>query len=132
MKSWIIIIILVLVAYVIYRNFTSDGKASKQTPKTTSVPEVSQARQTEAATYARLLSNSQEEYFALNNTYASSISALKITMSYGQVYSAKVISANTSNYEIEIRGNLDSDPTDDIWKVTKNGTVHLVNDITTP
>ncbi len=133
MKSWIFIIILVLVAYIIYRNFTSEGKAPARQVDTVKTPsDIALARQTEAKNYAHLLSNSQEEYFAINSTYALDIRDLKITMHYGQNYSAKVISANTSDYEIEIRGNIDADPTEDVWKLTKNGTVNLINDVTMP
>ncbi|RKZ28818.1 hypothetical protein DRQ26_00300 [bacterium] len=135
MKNIIIIVIIIIVGYIIYVNFIAppEKKAAKKVEEKVFEEPYSQtkaAKQAEAKQYAQLLMNKEEEYFAINGRYASSLSELKFVPRIGRRYKAKVISADESNFRIEIRGNIDNDPTEDIWEVDKDGFRHLVDDVT--
>lgn len=134
MKKLLIIIAIVLFGYIVYINFIASPtkKAAKEVENKVFEQPYSQtkaAKRVEAKQLAQMLINKQDEYFAINGKYASDIRDLKFVPRLGGRYKAKVISADENDFLIEIRGNIDNDPTEDVWDVTKDGFRNVVDDI---
>ncbi len=134
MKTFLIIVLVALAAYFIYVNFVAEHKAKAVKKAEEKIFEerysaALAAKQSEAQQWARMLINKQEEYKALHGRYASSIKELGFVPRIGQYYRAKVVSADENDFHIEIRGNIDRDPTEDVWDVTRDGFQHAVDDV---
>ena len=134
MKKLITIAAILAAGYFIYVKFIAppEQKAAEQVEQKVFQDKYDQtkaARQAEAELLARELINKQEEYFAINGRYASSLRELKFTPRLGGNYRAKVIRADENDFLIQIVGNIDNDPTKDEWEVTKDGYRHIVDDV---
>ncbi len=135
MKKLITILIVLAAGYYIYVHYVApqEKEAAQQVEKKVFEDKYDQtkaAKQAEAELMARTLINKQEEYYAINGRYASNIKDLKFTPRLGGNYKARVVSADENDFLIEITGNIDNDPTEDLWEVTKDGYRHVIDDIT--
>jgi len=134
MKNILIIILIIVAAYFLYTRFLAPPTrtAAKRAEEKMFGKPYSQtiaAKQSEAKLLAAALVNKQNTYYSIHGRFAGDIKELGSIPRFGKHYKAKIIRADENDFLIEIRGNIDSDPTEDVWEATKDGYKNVVNDI---
>lgn len=126
MKKIIIIILLIIVGYMIYNRFfaTPNNKISNDGLTAQDFS----ARQLEAQDLLRLAYQRQESYYNRHGKYTYKFEDLDITPR-GTFYTLRVLDVKPGYFEIKAEGNIDNDPTIDVWMININGVpINLVND----
>ena len=90
------------------------------------------SKQTEAKVGLSAVFTAQKIYFAINQTYADSLSNLDVQLETGGSSRYSItLTGSSSSFTATAKGNLDDDAVLDIWTIDHNKTLqNTVNDIT--
>ena len=90
------------------------------------------SKQTEAKVGLSAVYTAQKIYFAINQTYADSLSNLDVQLETGGSSRYSItLSGSSSSFTATAKGNLDDDAVLDIWTIDHNKTLqNTVSDIT--
>jgi Tfp pilus assembly protein PilE len=90
------------------------------------------SKQTEAKVGLSAVYTAQKIYFAINQTYADSLSNLDVQLETGgSSRYAITLTGSSSSFTATAKGNLDDDAVLDIWTIDQNKTLqNTVSDIT--
>lgn len=90
------------------------------------------SKQTEAKVGLSAVYTAQKIYFAINQTYADSLSNLDVQLETGGSSRYSItLTGSSSSFTATAKGNLDDDAVLDIWTIDKNKTLqNTVSDIT--
>ena len=90
------------------------------------------SKQTEAKVGLSAVYNAQKIYFAINQTYADSLSNLDVQLETGGSSRYSItLTGSSSSFTATAKGNLDDDAVLDIWTIDQNKTLqNTVSDIT--
>ena len=132
-KKIFIILFILVAAYFAYMHFIAPEtkKVSEDVEQKVfdgPYSQVKAAKQIEAKEWAQVIINEQNKYFAVNGRYASTFKELGFVPRISQTYRTEFVSGDENNFIIRIIGNIDSDSTEDVWEVTKDGFTNRIDD----
>jgi len=126
MKKMIILIVLLLAGYMIYNYLFSTGNSAPSNTELTSQDYA--ARQLEAQDMLMLVYQREESYHNRYGSYTYKFDSLDV-VPHGTYYKLRVLDVRIGHFEVKAEGNIDKDPTIDVWLITEDGKPqNLVND----
>ena len=87
-----------------------------------------EAKQSDAQVQLRAIYLAEEFYHSRYNTYTNNTAYLTGWKDTAGPYTFSIVNATTDSFTARAVGNLDGDPTLDIWEINETGTLNHVSD----